>query len=130
MKFFNRKFALIASFCSIPMINLFFYQPAIAAISCEAGTIYRHANGSLSFCLLARNTKVTIRNNRIGTSIFPCKAKNYISFAENSQFQSCILSKKIKIREKNSVRTCLKDYKVSVSTSSDNKRLFIQCYPD
>ena len=127
MKFFNCKLATIASFFSISAINLIFPAPAMSAISCEAGTIYPHANGSLAFCMLARDTKVRISNNRTGTSIFPCKAQTYISFAENSQFERCTLSEDIKIRKSNSVRTCPKDYIVSVSILDDGKELSVRC---
>lgn len=127
MKFFNHKLAAVSSFMSISAINIFFSQPALSAISCEAGTINRHANGSLSFCVLARDTKITISNYRTGRSIFPCKAKSYVMFAEKSEFQRCRLSEQIKIREGNSVTTCPKDYIVSVSTSNDGKDLSIRC---
>jgi hypothetical protein len=127
MKFLNYKLAAVSSFLSISAINLVVSQPALSAISCEAGTIIRHPNGSLQYCLLAFDTKITISNNRVGTSIFPCKTKTYISFEENSQFESCTLSEDIKIRESNYVRTCPKDYIVSVSTLNDGKDLDIKC---
>ncbi len=127
MKFFNHKLAAISYFISISAINIFFPQPALSAISCEAGTIYRHANGSLYYCILARDTKITMSNYRTGRSIFPCKAKRYIMFAEKSEFQECMLSEDIKIRENNYVRTCPKDYIVSVSTSNEGKKLSISC---
>ncbi len=127
MNFFYHKLAAVASFLSISAINLVFPAPALSAISCESGTINRHANGSLQYCLLAFDTKITISNNRVGTSIFPCKAKTYIMFAANSQFQHCTLSEDIKIRESNSVRTCPKDYIVSVSTLDDGKDLSVEC---
>ena len=127
MIFFNHKLAAVSYFVSISAINIFFSQPALSAISCEAGTISRYANGSLQSCVLARNTKVRISNNRVGTSIFPCKAENYISFAEKSQFKSCKLSEDIKIRKGNSVETCKTDYTVSVSIVNDGKDLSITC---
>jgi hypothetical protein len=130
MKFFHRKLVAVASFLGISTINLIFSGAAISAVSCEAGTISRHPNGSLQYCLLAFNTKITISNNRVGTSIFPCKAKTYISFAQNSQFERCTLSEDIKIRENNFVRTCPKDYIVSVSILNDSKELSIECLPD
>ncbi len=129
MKFFNHKLAAVASLFSISAISILIPQPVLAAIYCEAGTINRHPNGSLAFCMLARDTKVRIGNNRVGTSIFPCKAKNYISFAEKAQFESCKLSEDIKIRENNSVRTCPKDYIVSVSILNDGKNLSVKCRP-
>lgn len=127
MKFFNHKLAKVASFFSISAMSLVFSQPALSAVSCEAGTISHYPNGSLASCVLARETKVTISNNRVGTSIFPCKAKNYISFAEKSQFQSCKVSEDIKIRKANSVQTCPEDYIVSVLTFSDGNNLSIRC---
>ncbi len=127
MIFFNHKFAAVSSFVSISAINIFLSQPALSAISCEAGTINRHANGSLYSCVLARDTKITISNYRTGRSIFPCKAQKYIRFAEKSEFQTCTLSEDIKIIENNSVRTCPKDYIVSVSTSSEGKNLSVGC---
>ncbi len=127
MKFFNHKLAAVGSFFSIGAINLVFSQPAMSAISCEAGTINRYPNGSLLHCILARDTKVTINNNRTGRSIFPCKAQTYIMFAEDSQFERCTLSEDIKIRKSNSVRNCPKDYIVSVSTLDDGKDLNIEC---
>ncbi|MBE9212234.1 hypothetical protein IQ247_05835 [Plectonema cf. radiosum LEGE 06105] len=127
MKYFNRKLTKVASFLSFSALNLVFSQPAISAVSCEAGTISRHSNGSLAYCVLARDTKVTVSNSQIGTSIFPCKAKNYIIFAEKSEFQRCTLSEDIKIININSVQTCAEDFIVSISTSSDNKNLSINC---
>lgn len=127
MKFFNHKLAAVSSFVSISAINIFFSQPVLSAVSCEAGTINRHTNGSLRYCILARDTKITMSNYRTGRSIFPCKAKSYVMFAEKSDFQTCTLSEDIKIREGNSVRTCPKDYIVSVSTSNDGKDLSIDC---
>ncbi|WP_414620087.1 hypothetical protein [Calothrix sp. CCY 0018] len=127
MIFFNHKLAAVSSFVSISAINIFFPQPALSAISCEASTINRHANGSLQYCVLARDTKITISNYRTGRSTFPCKAQKYIMFAEKSEFQTCTLSEDIKIIENNSVRTCPKDYIVSVSTSNDGKDLSIRC---
>ena len=84
MKLLNIKLAAVVSFFRISTINLVFSQPAISAVSCEAGTINRHKNGSLTSCILAKNTKVRISNNRIGNSIFPCQAKKYISFSQKS----------------------------------------------
>ncbi|MBF2017545.1 MAG: hypothetical protein IGS23_20535 [Rivularia sp. T60_A2020_040] len=127
MKYFNRKLIKFASFLSVSAINLVFSQPAISAVSCEAGTISRHSNGSLAYCVLARDTKVTVSNPQIGTSIFPCKAKNYITFAEKSEFQKCTLSQELKIIKTNSVQTCPKDFIVSISTSSDGKNISIGC---
>ncbi len=130
MNFFYYKLAAAASFFSVSAINMFFSQPVLAAISCESGTISRYANGSLRYCLLARDTKVRIGNNRVGTSIFPCKAKTYISFAEKSEFQRCTLSEDIRIIENNSVRTCPKDDIVSVSILNDGKDLSVDCRRD
>ena len=126
MKFFNYKLIGVACFSTFSITNLIFSQPAVSAVSCEAGTIGRHANGSLRFCVLARDTKVRIGSNQLGTSIFPCKAKEYINFTEKSQFERCKLSEKIKIKTSNSVTSCLIDYKVSVSTSDDGK-ISIDC---
>ncbi|MEA5598527.1 hypothetical protein [Rivularia sp. UHCC 0363] len=127
MKYFNCKLTTVASFLSVSAINLVFSQPAISAVSCESGTIVRHSNGSLAYCVLARDTKVSISNPQIGTSIFPCKAKKYITFAQKSQFEECTLSEDIKIIQNNSVQTCPEDFIVSVSTSSDGKNLSIGC---
>lgn len=127
MKYFNRKLTKVAYFLSFSALNLVFSQPAISAVSCEAGTITSHSNGSLAYCVLARDTKVTVSNPQLGTSIFPCKAKNYIKFAENSQFQRCTLSQEIKIIKTNSIQTCPEDFIVSISTSSDGKNISIRC---
>lgn len=127
MIFLNHKLAKIACFLSISGINLIFAQPGISAVSCEAGTISRYPNGSLKSCVLASDTKVTMTNSGIGRLIFPCKAKNQIIFTEKSQFQRCKLSRDIKIKKNNSVRTCPKDYIVTVNTSNDGKNLSIKC---
>ncbi|MEM6751407.1 MAG: hypothetical protein AAF630_00230 [Cyanobacteria bacterium P01_C01_bin.38] len=127
MNFLYHKLAAVSSFISISAINIFLSQPALSAVSCEARTISRYPNGSLYYCVLARDTKVRMGNNRVGTSIFPCKAKKYIMFAEKAEFKECTLSEDIKIIENNSVRTCPKDYIVSVSTLNDGKDLSIGC---
>lgn len=127
MNFLNHKLAKIACFLSISAINLIFAQPGISAVSCEPGTISRYPNGSLKSCVLASDTKITMTNSGIGRLIFPCKAKNKIVFTEKSQFKSCKLSKDIKMKKGNSVRTCPKDYRVTVDTSNDGKNLSIQC---
>jgi len=130
MNFLNHKVIGVASFSAVSTINvilnLIFSQPAISAVSCEPGNISRYGNGSLKSCVLARDTKARIGSNQAGISIFPCKAKKYITFTEKSQFQSCTLAEGIKIRRGNSVTSCLTDYIVSVSTSSDGK-LSIEC---
>ncbi|MEO0842363.1 MAG: hypothetical protein AAF063_26140 [Cyanobacteria bacterium J06643_5] len=126
MKFFSHKLIGAACFSTVSMTNLIFSQPAVSAVSCEAGTIIRHANGSLRFCVLTRDTKVRIGSNQLGTSIFPCKAKEYINFTEKSQFERCKLSEKIKIKAGNSVRTCAKDNTVLVSTP-ENGKISIEC---
>ena len=126
MKFLNHKLIGVAYFSAFSAISLAFSQPAVGAVSCEAGTILRHSNGSLKDCVLARDTKVRIGSNQLGTSIFPCKAGNNIIFTEKSQFEDCKLSEEIKIKTGNSVTSCLIDYKVSVSTSDDGK-ISIDC---
>ena len=126
MKFLNHKLIGVAYFSAFSAISLAFSQPAVGAVSCEAGTINRYSNGSLDSCILARDTKIRIGNNQSGTSIFPCKAKEYINFTEKSQFEDCKLSEEIKIKTGNSVTSCLIDYKVSVSTSDDGK-ISIDC---
>ncbi|WP_044291310.1 hypothetical protein [Rivularia sp. PCC 7116] len=127
MKFFNCKLFTVASFLGVSTINLFFSQPALSAVSCERGTIVRHRNGSLASCILSRDTRVKISNNRVGSFTFACKAKNVIEFAQKSQFESCKLAEDIRIRKGNSVETCKKDKIVSVSTSGDSKNLSIYC---
>lgn len=126
MKFLNHKLIGVACFSAFSAINLVFSQPAVSAVSCESGTIKRYSNGSLKDCILAKDTKVRIGNNQLGTSIFPCKAKEYINFTEKSQFEECKLSEEIKIKTGNSVTSCLTDYKVSVSTSDEGK-ISVEC---
>ena len=121
MKFLNHKLIGVAYFSAFSAVSLAFSQPAVGAVSCEAGTIFRHSNGSLKDCVLARDTKVRIGSNQLGTSIFPCKAGNDISFTEKSQFQRCRLSEEIKIKTGNSVASCPTDNYVSFSTSNDTK---------
>jgi len=125
MNLLNRKLVAASYFLSIFAINLFFPQPAISAVSCKTGTISRDSNGSLDYCLLARDMKI-----RIGGAIFPCKAKKYISFAKKSQFESCTLSQDIKIRKGNSIQSCKTDYIVLVSTQDDGKNISISCKRD
>mgnify|MGYP001790735672 CR=1 FL=1 len=126
MNFLNSKLIGVVCFSTFSAINLIFSQPAVSAVSCEAGTILRHSNGSLKDCVLARDTKVRIGSNQLGTSIFPCKAGNNIIFTEKSQFQRCRLSEEIKIKTGNSVASCPTDNYVSVSTSDDGK-ISIEC---
>ncbi|MEO1428957.1 MAG: hypothetical protein AAFV71_07815 [Cyanobacteria bacterium J06633_8] len=127
MKFLSCKLFTVASFFGVFTINLFFSQPALSAVSCERGTIRHFKNGSLASCILSRDTRVNISNNRVGTFTFPCQAKNFIEFGQKSQFKSCKLAKDIRIRKGNSVETCKKDKIVSVSTSGDGKKLSISC---
>ncbi|BAY86511.1 hypothetical protein NIES267_60200 [Calothrix parasitica NIES-267] len=126
MQFLNHKLIGVASFFTFSVINVIFSQSAVSAVSCEAGTINRYSNGSLKYCILARDTKVRIGNNQSGTSIFPCKVGNYINFTEKSQFQRCKLSEEIKIKTGNSVTICPTDYNVSVSTLDDGK-MSVEC---
>ena len=127
MIFFDIKLAGVVSFFSIAAINLVFPKPAFSAISCETGTISRYSNGNLAFCVLARDTRVTVSNAGIGRISFPCKAKNYIVFTEKSQFKRCKIYRDIKIRQGNSTQSCSKDSIVLVSPSSDGKNLSIRC---
>ncbi|MEO1374074.1 MAG: hypothetical protein AAFW70_07110 [Cyanobacteria bacterium J06635_10] len=129
MKLFNSKLATVAYFFGISAINFIFVQPAISAVSCEPRTISRYSNGSLASCILARDTRVTVSNSQIGILRFPCKAKKYIMFAENSQFQGCKLSEDITIRKTNSMDICPKDYTVLLSTVSEDQNLSIECMP-
>ncbi|MEM7714768.1 MAG: hypothetical protein AAF349_14530 [Cyanobacteria bacterium P01_A01_bin.68] len=45
MKFLNHKFIGVAAFSTFSAINFIFSQPAVAAVSCEAGIINRYSNG-------------------------------------------------------------------------------------
>lgn len=103
--------------------------PAQASIVCEPGTIINHPNNSLAACNLGQNMNLKLSSSNGSISNFPCKAKNYISFDNKGQFKSCTLSRDIEIREANSVKKCLEDYRVDVSVSN-NSTLSINCYPE
>lgn len=88
-------------------------QSAFAAVSCEANTATNHSNGSLASCILSFDANIGLGNN-----YFACQQKNYISFDEKGQFESCTLVKDLQIRNGNKVTNCLAKGTVNVSISS------------
>ncbi|WGV27323.1 hypothetical protein [Halotia branconii] len=119
MKFPNQTFAILTSSLSLFTVNLAVSSPAQASIVCESGTISNYSNGSLANCILGQNMTVQVYNPSSGSSNFYCQAKEYISFDEKAQFQSCRLSQDTQIRNGNSIETCPAEYRVYFSVSND-----------
>ena len=128
IKRFCQNFLLLTSAFGLVTINFGISLTAQAAISCESGTVNYYPNGSLATCLLTQNVNVEVSSSFWGTSNFPCKAKNYISFDQKGQFYSCQLSKEIQIKSGNVVDTCAAEYQVQV-TVLDTGVLAITCQP-
>jgi hypothetical protein len=126
MKTFSSLLAVMTSSLGLFTLNLTISLPAQAAVVCEAGTITNHANGSLETCMTSQDMNLQISSFRTGTSNFVCKAQNYVSFNEKGQFTSCILAEEMKIIQGNTVKTCLPQYQVNVSSSEDGS-LLISC---
>ncbi|MEA5516045.1 hypothetical protein [Nodularia sp. UHCC 0506] len=128
MKFYSQSLAFLTYSWGLLTISFAISQPAQASIVCEPGTIINHANNSLAACILGQDMTVQLSSSSTGTSNFPCRAKNYIFFDDKGQFKSCKLSQDIDIREANSVKKCLENYKVDVSVLK-NGILSINCSP-
>lgn len=88
-------------------------QAAKAAVSCEVNTATNYPNGSLARCILSFEANIGLNNNH-----FACQQKEYISFDEKGQFNSCTLARDLQIRNGNKVTTCLAKGQVNVSIAS------------
>jgi hypothetical protein len=129
MKLSLQSFTFLTSSLGLFTINFAFPLPAKAAIECEAGNMIYYPNGSLLTCILEQNTNVQVFISISGTSNIPCRGKNYISFDEKGQFQSCQIADDIQIRTGNSVEMCPVEYRIYVSTSDNgNKSLTCRQY--
>ena len=106
------KLAISASVLSLISISTT-PQVAKAAVSCEANTAINHSNGSLASCILSFDADIGLNNN-----YFACQQKEYISFDEKGQFQSCTLARDLQIRNGNDVTNCLAKGKVDVIVAS------------
>ncbi|TVP55419.1 MAG: hypothetical protein EA343_25045 [Nodularia sp. (in: Bacteria)] len=129
MKFYSHSLAFLTYSWGLITISFAVSLPAQASIVCEPRTIINHANNSLAACNLGQDMTVQLSSSRAGIYNFPCRAKSYISFDDKGQFQSCKLSRDIEIREANSVKKCLEDYRVDVSVLN-NGILSINCYAE
>lgn len=98
-------------------IGLSFPLPTRASIPCEAGTVNNSSNGSLANCVLRTDVNAGLNNN-----IYPCKAGHKISFNEQGQFHSCVLSSLLNVRTGNELVTCSADSWVYVSISSKGEQ--------
>jgi hypothetical protein len=121
-----QAFALLSSSLGLLTINFALSQPASASIVCEPGTISNHSNGSLSSCILGQDMTLQVSNSSSGISTFPCKAKGNIDFDEKGQFNSCRLSEEVNIKQGNSIKQCLVDYRISVTIAQDGNQ-YISC---
>ncbi|MEH2351600.1 MAG: hypothetical protein V7K55_27090 [Nostoc sp.] len=124
MKLSLQSFTFFTSSLGLLTINFAFPLPAKAAIECEAGNMIYYPNGSLLTCILDRNTNVQVFSSLSETSNIPCRGKNYISFDEKGQFQSCQIADDIQIRTANSVEICPAEYRIYVSTSDKGNKSF------
>lgn len=98
-------------------IGLSFPSPTRASIPCEAGTVNNSSNGSLVNCVLRTDVNAGLNNN-----IYPCKAGYKISFNEQGQFHSCVLSTPLKVRTGNELVTCSANSWVYVLISSKGEQ--------
>jgi hypothetical protein len=115
----SQAFALLTSALGVLTVNLAVSQPASAAIVCEPKTSLNYTNGSLAACILSENTTVEISTPSAGTSSFPCKEKNWITFNDQGQLSSCRLWEEINIRQGNSVEKCPVDYRVELTINKE-----------
>ncbi|MEH2265363.1 hypothetical protein [Nostoc sp.] len=124
MKLSLQSFTFFTSSLGLLTINFAFPLPAKAAIECEAGNMIYYPNGSLLTCILDRNTNVQVFSSLSEISNIPCRGKNYISFDEKGQFQSCQIADDIQIKTVNSVEICPAEYRIYVSTSDKGNKSF------
>ena len=126
MKVYSQSLAFLTHSWGLLIISFAVSLPAQASIVCEPGTIINHANNSLAACILGQDMTVQLSSSNAGTANFPCRAKSYISFDDQGQFQSCQLARDIEIRQGNSITKCPVDYRVNVS-ALNNGILSINC---
>ena len=122
MKISSKYLTCLVSTLGISSFSLVFLPSVNAEVICKSGTISNHTNGQLYSCILARKVTANVTLNNMNNSIFPCKAEQYVFFNEKGQFQSCVLSEKIKIVQAASVTTCLSEMMVFLSTDSNGKQ--------
>lgn len=116
MKFLTLGLTATVSAAGLFLIGLI-PQPASADVPCEAGTTSYFSNGSLASCVVRSNVNAGLNNN-----VYYCKAGHSLAFDEQGRFTRCVLSTPLVVRRGNNVVTCLANYEVSVSISSDGNQ--------
>ncbi|MEB3179684.1 MAG: hypothetical protein VKL59_11710 [Nostocaceae cyanobacterium] len=115
MKFDGRFLNSVVFTCGLFAVNTILSAPAKAQVSCEPGSVAQHSNGSVANCRLSSNVTVQASHSNGGSFTFSCKGGYYIYFDDQGQFESCVLSAPVEMRNDNASQICPAEHRVSIS---------------